>query len=308
MNNVFLLLTIIGIIGVPVCLILTVMRLFKKQKAKPTLILCAVFTFICIFSFIGFGLTIPPKTATVVSSQETTNAAEHTIEDTSEKTSETIPEDTKPTPTEAPTEAPTESPAPTAESTVPLFQKEEFVKQLTANPNVTSDAANSTFDILTSEMGFENIIVNKNTAGTLFEVKADDYNLKVTVSDKLYMVICGDYNLYKDDSINYTKSDLEDRKIGNNDSKYYSIAMEAVSANLKNPSSAQFSSMRECTMARKGEYVAVQGYVIATNSFGAQTKNDFLVEFRVIDLDTYSYETIYLNIAGETSGTYVDLK
>ena len=128
MNNVFLLLTIIGIIGVPVCLILTVMRLFKKQKAKPTLILCAVFTFICIFSFIGFGLTIPPKTATVVSSQETTNAAEHTIEDTSEKTSETIPEDTKPTPTEAPTE----SPAPTAESTVTLFQKEEFVKQLTA--------------------------------------------------------------------------------------------------------------------------------------------------------------------------------
>ena len=61
-------------------------------------------------------------------------------------------------------------------------------------------------------------------------------------------------------------------------------------------------------MARKGEYVAVQGYVIAVNSFGAQTKNDFLVEFRVIDLDTYSYETVYLNIAGETSGTYIDLK
>lgn len=307
MNNVFLLLTIIGIIGVPVCLILAVIRLLKKQKAKPTLVLCAVFTCICIFSFIGFGLTIPPKTATVVSSQETqetTVVAEHTFEETSEKTSETIPEETKPTPTEASTE----SLVPTVESVAPLSPKEEFAKQLTANPNVTADAANSTFDILTSGMGFENIIVNKNPTGTLFEVKADDYNLKVTVSDKLYMVICGDYNLYKDDSINYTKNDLEDRKIGKNDSKYYAIAMEAVSANLKNPSSAQFSSMRECKMARKGEYVAVQGYVIAVNSFGAQTKNDFLVEFRVIDLDTYSYETVYLNIAGETSGTYIDLK
>ncbi len=307
MNNVFLLLTIIGIIGVPVCLILAVIRLLKKQKAKPTLVLCAIFACICIFGFIGFGLTIPPKSATVVSSQETqktTVVAEHTLEETSEKTSETIPEETTPTPTEASTE----SLVPTAESVAPLSQKEEFAKQLTANPNVTADAANSTFDILTSGMGFENIIVNKNATGTLFEVKADDYNLKVTVSDKLYMVICGDYNLYKDDSINYTKNDLEERKIGNDDSKYYAIAMEAVSANLKNPSSAQFSSMRECKMARKGEYVAVQGYVIAINSFGVQIKNDFLVEFRVIDLDTYSYETVYLNIAGETSGTYIDLK
>ena len=304
MNDVFLLLTIIGIIGAPICLILAVIRLLKKQKVKPTLVSCAIFAFICIFSFIGFGLTIPPETDTVISSQETTTAAEPHIEETSEKTPETIPEETKPTPTEAPNEF---LPS-TVESTAPLSQKEKFAKQLTANPNVTADAANSTFDILTSGMGFENIIVNKNTTGTLFEVKADDYNLKVTVSDKLYMVICGDYNLYKDDSIKYTKNDLEDRKIGNNDSKYYAIAMEVVSANLKNPTSAQFSSMGECAMARRGEYVAVQGYVIATNSFGASTKNDFLVEFRVIDLDTYSYETVYLNIAGETSGTYVDLK
>lgn len=61
-------------------------------------------------------------------------------------------------------------------------------------------------------------------------------------------------------------------------------------------------------MARNKELVAVKGYVDATNSFGAQIRSEFVVEFKVIDLTTFSYETIYINIDGESIGEYIDLK
>lgn len=193
------------------------------------------------------------------------------------------------------------------DKTSELTPKELFSEALTSNSDVSAEAANSTYDILTNELGFENVSVTKNPSGTLFEIAADDYSLKITVSDKLYMVICGDYNLYKDDTVNYTKQDLEDRVIGNNDTYYYVIAQEIVSNNLKAPSSAVFCSINNCNMVRNKDYVAVQGYVDASNSFGAQIRTEFIVEFKVLDLTNFSYETVYINLDGETAGTYVDL-
>lgn len=194
------------------------------------------------------------------------------------------------------------------ETTVALTAEEKFITELTNNPDVTAKAAESTYNILTEQLGFESVEIKSNPMGTLFDVLADDYSLKVTVSDKLYMIICGDYNLYKDDSIQYTKSDLDNRKIGKNDSAYYVMAIEAVSSVLKDPSSAKFCSMGDCQMGRNGEYVVVKGYVDATNSFGSQLRNDFIIELKVSDVANYSYETVYLNINGESTGNYVDIK
>ena len=61
-------------------------------------------------------------------------------------------------------------------------------------------------------------------------------------------------------------------------------------------------------MGRNGEYVVVKGYVDATNSFGSQLRNDFIIELKVSDVANYSYETVYLNINGESTGNYVDIK
>ena len=196
----------------------------------------------------------------------------------------------------------------TPETTVAeLSNQEIFVQALTANPDVTEDAAKSTFDIITNSLGFSEISNIDNPSGTLFEVNADGYHLKITVSDKLYKVICGNYNLYNDNTVQYTKQDLEDRSLKGNESSYYVIAQEIVSNNLKNPSSAKFSSLSECKMARNKEYVAVQGYVDATNSFGAQIRSPFTVEFRVIDLTTFNYELVYINIDGDTAGEFIEL-
>lgn len=195
----------------------------------------------------------------------------------------------------------------TEESTVALTDVEIFTAFLTSNPDVSIDAANATYDTLTNVLGFEKVTATKNLSGTLFEVQADDFNLKVTVSDKLYMVICGGYNLYQNDAVQYTKQDLEARAIGNNGSTYYVIAQEIIRNNLKNPSNAKFCSLSECQMSRNNEYVAVKGYVDATNSFNAVIRNDFVVEFKVIDLSSFSYETIYINLNGDTAGTYIEL-
>ena len=186
-------------------------------------------------------------------------------------------------------------------------EKDLFIDALISNPNVTKEAAADTYDVINNALGFNNVTVNKNPMGTLFEIKADDYNLKVTVSDKLYMIICGDYNLYDDDIVKFTKQDLENRKIGNNQSNYYVIAQEIITNNLKNPSSARFCSINNCKMEKNEDYVAVKGYVDATNSFGAQVRSDFVVEFKVLDLASFSYEIVYINIDGNSYGTYVDL-
>ncbi len=195
------------------------------------------------------------------------------------------------------------------ETTVPeLSNRDAFIQALVANPDVTEEAAASAYDTITATLGFSEISDIDNISGTLFEANADTYHLKITVSDKLYMVICGDYNMYEDDAVQYTKQDLDDRSIGNNESAYYAIAKQIVSNSLKNPSDADFCSSSECQMGRNKEYVAVQGYVDATNSFGAQLRSKFVVEFKVIDLSVFSYEVVYINIDGQTSGEYVDIK
>lgn len=200
----------------------------------------------------------------------------------------------------------TETPASTSHS-----PRDTFIEQLTANSDVTEEAAGSTYDILTADMGFENIECVDNPSGTLFEVKADNCNLKITVSDKLYMVICGGYNMYEEDTIKYTRQAIEDRSLNGKESYYYTIAQEIVSNNLKSPKTADFPSIiwspSDIGMARNKDLVVVQSYVDAQNSFGALVRSKFTVQFRVIDLDSFSYETTYINIDGSESGEYINM-
>lgn len=127
--------------------------------------------------------------------------------------------------------------------------------------------------------------------------------------DGIYRAICGDFVLYEDGAIVNTRQNLEDRRIDSGDQAYYyTIAEEIVSQALKNPKGAKFAGIYNSKMGRNGEYVVVQAYVDATNSFNAVIRTDFTVEFRVIDLKSFSYEVVYLNLGGETVGTYVDIK
>ena len=298
MNNFFTALLLMSLICIVTCIVFAIKKIFKKEKAKPFFKSAGVALLIFIVSFIVFGFTMEEPQETISKTTEPS-----AIATTVSKTHQDITTENEPTVVQT-----TAKESAAEETTMTLSDKELFIESLTSNPDVTSEAAKGTYDILKDSLGFDKISIIKNISGTLFEMRADDYNLKVTVSDKLYLVICGDYNMYQDDTVKYTKTDLENRKIGNNDTTYYVIAQEIVTTNLKNPSSAKFSSVNNCQMARNGEYVAVKGYVDATNSFGAQIRSEFIVEFKVIDLDSFSYETIFIKIDGSKTGEYIDLK
>jgi len=105
------------------------------------------------------------------------------------------------------------------------------------------------------------------------------------------------------------KQGILDRVI-DHDVSYYSIAQEIVKSSLKSPKSADFPSIvwspEDIKMQRNGDLVAVQSYVDAQNSFGAEIRSEFLVEFIVTDIDTYTYTPVYVKIDEETSGEFME--
>lgn len=198
------------------------------------------------------------------------------------------------------------------ESTEQLSDMELFCVDLdSASDYVNYETAENLYNLLHDELLFENIIFKqKNAVGDiLFDVNADNYSLMISVdNDGIYSVRCGSYDLYDGESIIITKNGLDDRSI-DNESEYYVIAQEIVSNNLKSPKTAVFPSLwsDEVKMQRNGDMVIVQSYVDAQNSFGAIIRSQWQVEFKVIDLNSFSYEIIYINIDGTTAGEFIKL-
>lgn len=188
-----------------------------------------------------------------------------------------------------------------------LSQQEQFIED--SSEYLSSDVSNKLYSIIISDLGFEEVrFMGKSEAGdSIWTVYCDDISVTVTASDDVYMIWSGDYTFY-DSGVVMTKQQMESTLItSSQQTSYYLIAKEIVSQNLKNPGSASFPSASETGMVKKDNVVAVQGYVDATNSFGGYVRSQWTVEFRVTDLDSFSYETIYINIDGQSSGTYIEL-
>ena len=164
---------------------------------------------------------------------------------------------------------------------------------------------------LQNNLFFEKITFKqKNAVGNiLFDVDADNYLLMISLdNDGIYSIRCGTYTLYDGETVFITKQGLDDRSIDHK-SEYYVIAQEIVSNNLKSPASADFPSLwsEEVKMKRNKDMIIVQSYVDAQNSFGAIVRNQWTVEFRILNIDSFSYEIIYINIDGNTVGEYIEL-
>ena len=125
--------------------------------------------------------------------------------------------------------------------------------------------------------------------------------------DGIYRASCGGFVLYENSQVSMTKEDMESRDISENAPFYYVIAKEIVSNHLTSPSSAKFCSMNECAMQRNGNTVAVKGYVEAKNAFGVMLRNEFIVQFYVVDADTYTYEVYYIAIGDQSTGEFQDM-
>lgn len=185
-----------------------------------------------------------------------------------------------------------------------------FAEQFSDISKCSTKTGKSLYSLLTKKMLFDDISnISKSDVGNInYDITADNYEIMASVDDDgIYRMICGDYVLYEDSTVKITKDDLDNRDYTEYQSEYYVIAKEIVTNNLIVPDSANFCAMYECAMQKNGDYVAVKGYLDSKNSLGTTIRNDFIVEFKVTDISSYSYETIYTEIGRELSGTFKSL-
>lgn len=193
-----------------------------------------------------------------------------------------------------------------------LSQDEQFAKDLSGE--LSEGVISKLYAILTNQMGFEEVeYVCKNDMGdSNYDINCDEYGVTVSASDDVYRMICGDYVLYENGQVLMTGSDLDDIHISTVDEVYYyDIAKEIVENNLKSPSTADFPTLLfshdDIRMQKLKDVVVVQSYVDSQNSFGAMTRSEWIVEFRIIDKDNFDYDVMYINIDGSTYGNYTKL-
>lgn len=206
--------------------------------------------------------------------------------------------------TPIPTEAPT---------TEPISQKEIFSSSMVeASELINIDTANSLYDFLLNDCLFENIeFKEKSSVGDiLFIIYADGYSLKVSVdNDGIYSIRCGSFELYNGSEVFMTKIDLKNRDVDHM-IEYYIMAQDIVTQSLNYPLTADFpfsASSNETYIGRNKDLIVVQSYVDAKNAFGVDIRSKFTVQFKVIDVDTFNYSVVYVNIDGQEIGEYIDL-
>ena len=176
--------------------------------------------------------------------------------------------------------------------------------------------ASHVYSIMTEEVGFSNLTYierieltdnyqfkNGSTAviATAFADEEGEFIRIFTPHGAVY---------YEDGELLVTQEQVDADKLDiGKISTYQVMAQNAVEQVLKDPSTAGFTNINAGapSISAKDGIVAVQGYVTATNSFGAREKELYTVEFKPIDLSTYSYELLYLQVGSITQGTYIDL-
>lgn len=226
--------------------------------------------------------------------------------------SESYDNDASATASPTPLPRPTVTERPQRNTPVPkptLSPRDQFVQD--SSEHLSSDISGKLYDILINDIGFAdvNFYGQVDMGDSVWEVHCDDMSINVVASDDVYRIWGGDFTFYENGTVVTTKQQMEDVTISDSDAaSYYSIAKEIVMSFLKNPISASFPwTTDDIAFAKNGDIVAVQGYVDAMNSFGAQIRSQWTVEFRVVDLSAFSYETLYINIDGQSSGTYIEL-
>ena len=176
------------------------------------------------------------------------------------------------------------------------------------------DSVNDIMNILTNEIGFSESELKfdrKLDGAEIYSVYLDGENYMMVALDGEYRIWNNAKVLYEDGVCKMSKQDIDDREITLTErSVYWSFAKEIIESCLKNASSAKFPSLTfsdDIAMKKNKDLVVVQSYVTATNSFGANIQEKFTVEFQVLDMDNYTYNPVYINFEGKTSGTFIDI-
>lgn len=307
------------VIGIPISIVWLIVNLIRKNGLKKPLISivsCFLGGIILVCLFIPDSLKNSDNSVQERHTQEFTEEVVTTETETLEETTEEIVETETETSQEEKTtmaESETETTKSTdAEPETESVVTDEFFDNL--KKNLSEEVANSAYDILKNQIGFTKLKFDSKMEGMdNYKFEGDGIDMVLTASDQVYRVFIPNtiYVFYEDGTVKLTAKKFSDRLINQYDrSSYYIIAKTIVEDSLKNPRSAKFPSefthSGDIAMERNGGLVAVQSYVDATNSFGAKVRSKWTVEFVVYDLNSFSYDPIYISIDGNSSGEYIN--
>lgn len=300
MGTIFMVLGTLLILAVPVLIIMILVRFFRKKELKK-LFHILIFCFVAgnILGVTGSFIDNPHNGEETESAQEVTDdivkesEGQEEVLREDEEISYDLQEDT--------------------DSEVNNSEEDSFLTTLKSQMDET--VASEAYRILNDEIGFSELdFVEKIGDTTNYKINADGTEILLTASDKVYRIFIpnSDNVFYEDDAVKITAKQYKDTQIGYDEqSAYYIIAKTIVESALKNPGSAKFPSINtesgSIAIERNGALVVVQSYVDAKNSFNAMARSSWTVEFMVYDLNTYSYDTLYIEIDGEKSGEYIKL-
>lgn len=194
-----------------------------------------------------------------------------------------------------------------------IESKNEFILDL--EKYLDESVAEQANDILINQIGFSSVEFDGRLDETSnYEIIVDGTYAVMTASDQVYRIFIpsSDYVFYENGSVLLTAKEFNDSVINSSDqSAYCIIAEEIVKSALIDPSSADFPSAvtnaSDIAIEKSGDTVVVQSYVDSNNYYGQKVRTNYIVEFKVLNIDTFSYELIYANIGGEEYGTYIDI-
>lgn len=298
------LLWLILIVFVPIAVPVICLR--KKFDKHPFIQKWWVWLIGAVCAIVLISITTEPAPPEV---QSPTASTETTVEETKAtlETTEATIENTE-------TIEPTSEAVETTETTTPTeppSPEEVFAEAFCSGSGLKEETAQKIYRLLHDEMHFSEIqFSGKNAVAQInWDILADGYEIMLTADDDgVYRAICGSFVLYENSQVAMTKEEMEARMYTYEDATYYYvIAQDIVSSALVSPSSARFCSKQECGMGKNGDIVVVQGYVESKNSFGVMLKSNFTVQFYVIDLESFIYEPLYIEIGGQTAGEFVEM-
>lgn len=201
------------------------------------------------------------------------------------------------------------------ESQAGTQKKAGFVESITKD-GLDKKVAKKAKKILKEKIGFKKIeYVERMDDTSNYEITADGNDIVMTASDKVYRIFIpeSDYVFYEDGKVKLTAKRFDETTYTQSEaSAYYIMAQQIIEEGLDDPNGVKFPSQtfspEDIAIAKDGDLVVVKSYVDVKNYYGTKVRIDWIVQYTVTDIDSYTCNPNYVKIGDDSAGEYIKMK
>lgn len=194
-------------------------------------------------------------------------------------------------------------------------KQNKFVKDL-VNDGLDEKVAKKAYKILKKKIGFKKLkYVDKMDGLTNYNIEADGADIVMTASDKVYRIFIpsSSYVFYEDGKVKLIAKRFNETTYTQSEaSAYYIMAQQIIEGGLDDPNGVKFPSQtfspEDIAIAKDGDLIAVKSYVDVKNYYGTKVRIDWIVQYTVTDIDSYSCYPNYVKIGDDSAGEYIKMK